>query len=144
MGDVLSSQTSDAVLLAEDSDDDILLFQRAYSSAGVHSPLHIVRDGEEAIRYLKGRGKFTDRTLYPVPRLLVVDLKMPRRNGFDVIQWVRRESDLKALHIIVLTTSGDLSDVKRAYETGANSFVTKSLDLQEFVQQLKDVKSHWL
>ena len=144
MGDVLSSQTSDAVLLAEDSDDDILLFKRAYNRAGVHSPLHIVRDGEEAIRYLKGRGKFTDRTLYPVPRLLVVDLKMPRKNGFEVIDWVRRESDLKTLHIIVLTTSGDLSDVKRAYETGANSFVTKSLDMGEFVEQLKGVKSNWL
>ena len=144
MGDALSSQTSDAVLLAEDSDDDILLFKRAYNSAGVHSPLHIVRNGEEAIKYLKGAGKFVNRTLYPVPRLLVVDLKMPRKNGFEVIDWVRRESDLKALHIIVLTTSGDLSDVKRAYETGANSFVTKSVDMLELTEQLKGMKSHWL
>jgi len=117
--------------------------ERAYEAAGIEQPLHVVRDGDEAIAYLKGEGKFRDRRHYPFPRLLLLDLNMPRRDGFEVIQWVR-ESEHNSLRIIVLTTSGELRDVKKAYELGANSFITKSHDTQEFLGQLRDLKRHWL
>ena len=117
--------------------------ERAYEAAGIEQPLHVVRDGDEAIAYLKGEGKFRDRRHYPFPRLLLLDLNMPRRDGFEVIQWVR-ESEHNSLRIIVLTTSGELRDVKKAYELGANSFITKTHDTQEFLGQLRDLKRHWL
>jgi CheY-like chemotaxis protein len=132
------------VLLAEDNEDDVILFKRAFKQAGITNALRIVRDGDEVIRYLKGEGEFADRVKHPFPALLLLDLNMPRANGFHVLQWVRRQSDTRDLHIIVLTTSDDIGAVKRAYDMGANSFITKSLDTGEFVGQLRDVKEHWL
>jgi CheY-like chemotaxis protein len=132
------------VLLAEDNEDDVVLFKRAFKQAGITNPLRIVRDGDEVIRYLKGDGEFGDRTKHPFPALLLLDLNMPRINGFQVLHWVRSESNTRDLHIIVLTTSDDIGAVKRAYDIGANSFITKSLDTGEFVGQLRELKEHWL
>lgn len=132
------------VLLVDDSDDDVLLFKRAFKDAGINNRLRIVRDGEQAIAYLSGAGKFADRATYPLPALMLLDLKMPRKDGFEILQWVREQEELKGVHVVVLTTSGDFADVKRAYELGANSFIVKSHDMQEFVGQLKEVQRHWL
>jgi CheY-like chemotaxis protein len=137
-------ETKDVVLLADDSDDDIALFKRAYVAAGIDSRLRVVRDGDEVIAYLKGEARFHDRARYPLPGLLILDVNMPRKDGFEVIQWVRHQSQFKSLKIVVLTSSGDRSDAKKAYAAGANTFVVKSMELQEFVRQLKEIKSHWI
>src|SRR6266481_5304479 len=111
------------ILLAEDDEDDILLVQCAFKEAGIINPLHVVRDGNEAIAYLKGVGRYTNRVEYPLPSLLLLDLKMPHTNGFEVLQWIRSEPNLRALRVIVLTSSAELCDVNEAYHLGANSFL---------------------
>ena len=79
------------ILLAEDDENDIALFRRALANADIRNPVEIVRDGDEAIAYLKGEGKFSDRTKYPLPALMLLDLNMPRRDGFQVLDWIRRQ-----------------------------------------------------
>jgi CheY-like chemotaxis protein len=132
------------VLLADDDEDAVVLFKRAFKQAGIRNELRVVGGGAEAIAYLNGEGEFSNRRRYPFPVLVLLDLKMPGTGGFEVLDWVRRQSEMKDLSVIVLTTSDDLVDLKRAYELGANSFITKSHDMQEFVGQLRDVKEHWL
>jgi CheY-like chemotaxis protein len=144
VSDSPQSKNEGIVLLADDNDDDVVLFRRGYKAAGITQSLRIVNDGAEAIKYLTQAAKGNDRRRFPRPALMFLDLKMPGKSGFDVLQWVRQKSGIRDLPIIVLTTSGDLNDVKTAYELGANSFVTKVLNSEEFVTELRGVKLHWL
>jgi CheY-like chemotaxis protein len=145
---VVSNEAGNAgggvVLLVEDDDDALALFKRAFDQAGLMNELRVARAGDEAMEYLKGEGKFANRRKYPFPALVLLDLNMPRVSGFEVLQWARSHEETRDLRIIVLTTSEDLGDLKRAYELGSNSFITKSHDTQEFVRQLRDLKTHWL
>src|SRR2546421_10494517 len=102
------------VLLAEDDPDDVLLTQLAFEKARLANPLQVVRDGEEAIAYLKGEGKFADREHYPVPILLLLDLKMPRVSGFQVLSWLRKQPKLQELPVAVMTSSDHDPDAARA------------------------------
>jgi CheY-like chemotaxis protein len=138
------SSEKEVILLADDDANDIALFERAFKQADIKNPLQIVRDGEEAIAYLAGEGKFADRTQFPLPTLLLLDLKMPRKNGFEVLRWVRQHTTLKALRVLVLTVSSDIRDVNMAYELGANSFIVKSLDIQTFLELVSQIKHCWL
>jgi len=132
------------ILLAEDDDNDVLLVQSAFKEAGIITPLHVVRDGDEAIAYLKGVGKYANRAEYPLPSLLLLDLKMPRKNGFEVLQWIRSELTFKNLRVIVLTGSTHLHDLNKAYELGANSFLVKPADFKNLIALLKSLHSYWL
>lgn len=131
------------VLLVEDSEDDVLIFQRGYRDAGISNPLHLVHSGDDAIAYLKGDGRFSNRGEHPFPRLVILDLKMPGKSGFDVLRWVREEPTTKDLRVVVMTGSEDVSVVQRAYELGANSFILKSMNA-ELVRQLRDIQNQWL
>jgi CheY-like chemotaxis protein len=104
----------------------------------------VVRRGEEAIEYLKGEGRYANRAEYPLPDLMLLDLKMPGMSGFEVLQWVRKQPGLSLLRIIVLTTSDDIRDVNMAYQMGANSFIIKPVDFEHFVQTSKALKGYWL
>ena len=132
------------ILLAEDGENDVLMFQRAFRDFGVESVVQVVSDGEQAIEYLKGEGKYANRAEYPLPTLLLLDLKMPRKNGFEVLEWVRHEPGLRGLLIVVLTTSERIADINRAYQLGANSFLTKPLDLNEFRVMVESLRTYWL
>src|SRR5437016_14158370 len=99
------------ILLAEDREDDVLLIRKAFSKANISNPLQVVRDGEEAIAYLSGEGKYSNRDEYPLPDLFLLDLKMPGKDGFDVLRWVRQQTGLSALSVVVLTSSEDMRDV---------------------------------
>ena len=132
------------ILLAEDSDDDILLIRTAFTKANVFNRLQIVRNGEDAISYLKGEGRFTNPVDYPLPGLLLLDLKMPGKDGFDVLRWVRQQPTLSALRIVVLTSSAEIRDVNLAYRLGANSFLVKPVDFQDFIQLSHFLKNYWL
>jgi CheY-like chemotaxis protein len=134
----------DVILLAEDNEDHALLTRRAFKQAGLINPLFVVEDGEQAIAYLKGEGKFSNRSEYPLPTLLLLDLKMPHKNGFEVLDWLRRQPNLAALRVVVLTTSDQIHDVNRAYQLGANSFLTKPVDFRDFVQLSSAIKGYWL
>src|SRR3954469_4578730 len=111
------------ILLVEGDPNDVMLIQRAFQKAGLRNCLRIARDGEEAIEYLSGSGAFADRERFPSPFLMLLDLKMPGTDGFEVLKWARGEPELKRLLIVVLTSSNLQSDVDKAYELGANSYL---------------------
>jgi CheY-like chemotaxis protein len=136
--------TQPVVLLAEDSDDDVIMLRRALRRAGIDTPLQVVSDGEEAIAYLRGVGKFNNRAEYPLPDLFLLDLKMPHRDGFEVLEWLRQQPSLAPLRTIVLTNSEQSFDVDRAYALGANSFLTKPIDLLDFGNTLGEMFKYWL
>ena len=114
-----------SILLVEDDPNDVFLIQRAFQKMQLRNRVSVVSDGEEAIDYLSGDGDFSDRTRHPLPMLLLLDLKMPRKSGFDVLSWVRQRPGLKRLVVVVLTSSNQSSDVNRAYDLGANSYLVK-------------------
>ena len=132
------------ILVAEDQESDVLLLRRAFDRAGIETPVQVVSDGEEAIAYLEGVGKFANRAEHPLPDLLLLDLKMPRKDGFDVLQWLQGQPALASLRTVVLTTSDRIWDVNRAYELGANSFLVKPLDSAEFSDMIHAVYRYWL
>jgi CheY-like chemotaxis protein len=132
------------ILLVEDTENDILITQRAFTKASLLNPLQIVRSGEEAIEYLKGEGRYANRNEFPLPDLVLLDLKMPGISGFDVLRWIRKQPTLGLLRVIVLTTSDDIRDVNLAYQLGANSFIIKPVDFEHFVQTSKALKGYWL
>jgi CheY-like chemotaxis protein len=135
---------SDVILLAEDDEDHAFLAQRAFKHAGLLNPIFVVEDGEQVISYLRGEGKYANRDEFPLPSLLLLDLKMPNKNGFEVLEWLRTQPSLSALRVIVLTSSGATLDINRAYQLGANSFLTKPLDFRDFVQLSASVKGYWI
>ncbi|SRR5258706_8217724 len=132
------------ILIAEDLEDDVFLIRRSLEKANVFNPIQVVGSGDDAIAYLKGEGKFANRSEYPPPSLLLLDLKMPRTDGFQVLRWVRQQPGLKALRVIVLTSSEDIRDVNQAYEYGANSFLVKPMDFENSVEIGKFIKDYWL
>ena len=132
------------ILLAEDLPDHVVLVRRALEKAGVKNPLFVVRDGEEALDYLYGENKYANRHEYPVPDLLLLDLKMPKMDGFEVLRIVRSDRRFAALRIIVLTSSEDIYDVNKAYELGANSFLVKPLEFENFTAMMRTLSLFWL
>jgi CheY-like chemotaxis protein len=138
------SYQRDVILLAEDEENDVLLIQRALDRARLANPVRVAEDGEAVISYLSGTGKFADRKAYPFPCLLLLDLKMPRMSGFEVIQRIRANEEWKRLLIVVLTSSNLHPDINKAYELGANSYLVKPPDLEALVEMMKNLQSYWL
>jgi CheY-like chemotaxis protein len=132
-----------SVLMAEDDDNDVFFVQRAFKQAQIPNPLHRVKDGEEAIAYLRGDGQYSDRAQFPLPRFLLLDLKMPRKNGFEVIAWIRQQPGIKRLPIAVLTSSKEEPDINRAYDTGANTYLVKPVKFEELVETIKALDQFW-
>lgn len=131
------------ILLAEDDPNDVLLIQRAFEKAGLQQSLKVVRDGDEAIEYLSGQGNFSNRERFPIPFLLLLDLKMPATDGFEVLRWVRAEAELKRLLVVVLTSSNLQADVDRAYELGANSYLVKPVEFAQMVNMIQRFEAYW-
>jgi CheY-like chemotaxis protein len=132
------------VLIAEDNEDDLELIQLVLRKAGVSNPVHIVRDGEEALAYISGSGKYADRCVYPVPELALLDLRLPGVNGFEILEWVRRSPALAGLKVVILTGSEEVRNVNRAYQLGANAFIIKPPEMAEFVQMAALLKQREL
>jgi CheY-like chemotaxis protein len=132
------------ILLAEDREEDVFLIQRAFGEAFILNPLQVVHDGEGVLAYLDGKGQYSDREEFPLPALLLLDIKMPRMDGFEVLDWIRQQPSLKSLRVVVLTSSSNMRDVNRAYELGANSFMVKPMDFNDTVQMSKFLMGHWL
>ncbi len=121
------------ILLAEDNEDEVFLLQQAIKKAKVAICLHIVKDGLEAQSYLKGDGAYANREQYPFPDVLLLDLNMPRMNGFEVLKWIRGDKQCRGLVVHVLTASARETDVDRAHELGANSYIIKPARVEELV-----------
>ena len=131
-------------LLVDDSEDDVMLVRRAFAKAKIVNPLQVARTGEEALEYLSGTGRYSDRVEYPLPSLVLLDLKMPRLSGFDVLRWIRLQPGLSALRVVVLTSSDDIRDLNAAYQMGANSFLVKPVDFDRLVEISQALNGYWL
>ena len=131
------------VLLAEDSEDDAFLLTRAFQKAGVGKPVHVCRDGQEMIDYLSGAEKFQDRTAYPLPTMLLLDLKMPKVNGFEVLEWLRQREMSHDLRAAVLSSSDHPNDVRRAYELGAWFYFVKPPTPEGLMDMIRQVQENW-
>jgi len=131
------------IVLAEDNANDIELTLTALRENHVANEIVVVRDGAEALDYLYKRNGYADR-FGGNPALLLLDLKMPRTDGFEVLKWVRQQPELAGLRVIVLTSSSDIRDINKAYELGANSFLVKPMDFQNFVEMTRFLQGHWL
>lgn len=118
------------ILVVEDDENDAVLIRRTLARAGVPNPRQFVTDGDAAISYLVGVGRFADRKKYPLPGLVLLDLKMPGMDGFEVLRWIREHPLFKNLPVVVLTSSDEIRDVNEAYRLGANSFLVKPLEFQ--------------
>jgi len=132
------------ILLVEDDANDVLLIERAFEKAHLANPIKSVRDGQEAIAYLSGMPPYDDRLRYPLPALILLDLKLPRKSGFEVLNWLRQEEDLRRLPVVILTSSGQAADINRAYELGANSYLVKPVSFEALTQLVQGLGVYWL
>jgi CheY-like chemotaxis protein len=132
------------ILQVEDAENDIVLLQHAFAAADITNPLQVARDGQMAVDYLSGAGKYADRERYPLPGLVLLDLQLPRKTGLDVLKWVREQPYLKTLPVLVFTSSGQSGDIDSAYRAGANAFLIKPSGVVELTELLKVVKAFWL
>lgn len=132
------------VLVADDDLNDVTLLRRAFLQAGVDVAMKVVRDGEEVIQYLHGDAPFSDREEFPLPKLLLLDLKMPRANGFEVLEWLRKQAGLRRILVVVLTSSDEPEDIDRAYDLGANSFLRKPDDFTNLIKVSRKLHDYWM
>lgn len=132
------------ILLVEDDPNDVLLTQRAFAQASLVNPLRVVMDGDAALNYLAGRPPYDDRTRYPIPSLVLLDLKLPRRSGLEILQWMREQEDLKSIPVIILTSSQQSLDIDRAYELGANSYLVKPVGFDGLLEMVKAIGMYWV
>lgn len=140
------SQVADAapILIADDDSGDVLLLRRAFQKANLVNPLYVVSDGEAAIDYLAGAGPYRNRDDHPLPVLLLLDLKMPRKSGFQVLEWIRSQPGLRRLRVVVLSSSGQSADIDRAHDLGANSYLVKPPTFADLVAMVENLGAYWM
>ena len=131
-----------AFLLAEDNEADVLFLKRAIEQTQTELPLAVVTDGQETIDYLSGRGAYGDRTRYPLPSVLLLDLKMPRKSGLEVLEWMK-EARLESPKVVVMTSSDEPGDVRRAYDLGAVAYIVKPASLGILRKIVVDLAAFW-
>ena len=132
------------VLLAEDDPDDVLLTRLAFEKARLANPLQVVRDGVELLAYLQGEGCYSDRRQYPLPFLLLLDLKMPRMHGFQVLEWLRTHPEFQGLSVAIMTSSDHDPDISRAYALGADSYLIKPPDAEALLALVQRLHAYWV
>jgi len=132
------------ILVAEDQGEDVESLKRAFSRAGVGTPLNFVWNGKEAIDYFKGEGAFGNRREYPLPTLLLLDLQLPVVDGFAVLSWLRHHPDVRRPLVVVFSSSDRPEDIKRAYDLGANSYLLKPSAFGKLAEAVRDAESHWI
>jgi len=131
------------ILQVEDDPNDVFLFKHAMNKVGLTNPVQIATDGQQAIDYLYGEGKFADRAKFPYPCLVLLDLKLPFVMGLEVLRWIRKQPG-KALPVIVLTASAEEGDIAMAYSLGASGFLTKPSEVRKLEEMVKAIKDFWL
>jgi CheY-like chemotaxis protein len=132
------------VLVAEDDPNDVFLLRRAFQKAGVFNSVVIAHNGQEAIDYLRGHGPYRNRSNHPFPSLMLLDLKMPLVDGFDVLAWLNSHPLDRQLPIVVLSSSNQEKDIQRAQQMGAHEYRVKPQQFEDLVEIVKEVRSRWL
>jgi len=132
------------ILLVEDDTNDTFFLRFAFEKAGIANPLHAVTDGQEAIDYFSGTGQWADRDAFPIPSLVLLDLKLPVKSGFEFLEWLRARPQFAAVVVLVLTSSSDQKDIEEAYRLGASSFVVKPLTVEKRIHLARLIKEYWI
>jgi CheY-like chemotaxis protein len=131
------------ILVAEDDPNDVTLLELAIRKNGITAPVNVVHDGEEAVEYLEGKGRYADRQKYPFPSVIITDVKMPRRDGLEVVEWVRQHPRCSVMPIVMLSGSRIEQDVLKAYKLGANSYFTKPGTLDQLTELIRLAFDYW-
>jgi CheY-like chemotaxis protein len=132
-----------SILMADDDQDDCVLVKNAFAANLIANRLSFVEDGEELMDYLYNRGRYSDKTLFPLPGLILLDLNMPRKDGHEALREIRADHKLRRISVIVLTTFEREEEILRSYEIGANSFITKPVTFQGLVDAIKILSRYW-
>lgn len=132
------------ILLVEDDPNDVLLVERAFRRANIANPISVVRDGEAAIAYLEGSGKYANREEHPFPVVILLDLKLPRKSGLEVLAWLKSKHLLKRLPVVILTSSRESADVNKAYDLGVNSYLVKPVTFDSLIELVKHLGLYWV
>jgi CheY-like chemotaxis protein len=132
------------VLLVEDNATDVLLIRRAFDKAKLGNPIQVLGDGDAAVEYLGGSGAYADRERFPLPILILLDLKLPRRSGLEVLEWLRGQASLRRIPVVMLTSSEQPRDVNAAYDSGVNSYLVKPVEFDALFDMLKTVSLYWV
>ena len=132
------------ILYVEDEESDVVLLQHVLTRAGIHNPLQTVKDGKAAKDYLAGNGPFADRDAHPLPDLVLLDLNLPYWSGFEVLEWLRQQPQLRRLPVVVFTSSSRPDDIARAYDAGANGYVVKPNALADLTSLVRALREFWL
>jgi two-component system response regulator len=135
--------TTKTILLVEDDDNDVFFFKIAMTKAGAGFPLQVATDGQQAIDYLAGAGKYGNREAFPLPGLILLDLKLPLVMGLDVLKWLRQQPGLAPI-VVILSSSQEESDVAAAYQLGANAYLVKPAEPSKLVDLVRSLSSFWL
>ncbi len=140
----MGSAAAHTILLVEDDPNDVILIRRGFAKANLANPLEVVGDGEAAVAYLAGAEPYVDRQRHPVPVLVLLDLKLPRRSGLEVLEWMRSRPDLRRLPVVVLTSSREGNDINRAYDLGVNSYLIKPVGFDALLEMVKALNLYWM
>jgi CheY-like chemotaxis protein len=132
------------VLVVEDSQDDVFFVTRAFKSVGLAAPISIAEDGRKARDYLSGEGSYSDRAGFPIPSVVLLDIRMPFMSGFEVLSWIREQSSFRTLPVIMFSSSDQECDVERAYALGANAFLVKPTRVEAYPQLASVIKQFWI
>lgn len=140
----LMDASSATILLIEDDPNDILFIQRAFRQANTTNPIQTVRDGDSAIAYLSGIDQYEDRDRFPLPILVLLDLKLPRRSGIEVLEWMKQRPVIRRIPVIVLTSSKESVDIERTYDLGVSSYLVKPVRFKTLVEMVRLLAAYWL
>jgi CheY-like chemotaxis protein len=135
--------SQDTILIVEDEDHDVDFLRRAFARAGVANPVQHVQNGEEAVDYLRGVGKYADRKTYPFPRVMLTDLKMPQMGGIELLQWIQSNPEYRVVPTIVLTSSTHEADVRAAFAAGVSGYMVKPVDFSQLERLAGVIASYW-
>jgi two-component system response regulator len=131
------------ILLVEDDENDVFFFQRAMNSAGMLNPIQVANDGQTAIEYLQGTGKFADRATFPLPGLILLDLKLPFVTGLDVLKWIHQQPGLEPI-VVILSSSQEERDIAAAYRLGAKAYLVKPVEPSKLQGMVRAINDFWL
>jgi CheY-like chemotaxis protein len=141
---MMDMQRTCTILIVDDDENDIFFAKRAFTDINIHCTFQILRNGQEVVDYLSGQGPYADRARHPLPMMILMDLKMPIMDGFQVLEWLRARPGIKVIPTIIFSSSDVPSDITHAYELGANSFMTKSVTYDGLLLKLQTLSHYWL
>jgi two-component system response regulator len=138
------NETSKSILLIEDNPDDVALTLRAFKKNKIMNTVIVAKDGAEALDYLFCTGEYADRDIEDTPQIILLDLKLPKINGLEVLKKIRDDDRTKLLPVIILTSSKEQQDLLDGYSLGANSYIRKPVDFEQFIEAVRQLGLYWL